>query len=131
MTGSRELGGTLGGSGAGAGFRDGSDGLGEHGSRVGMGTDRVGEYPGMGNGRRLQGKSTNGSRKRSAKHRKRRIRWANTGILVGSVNIKGLNGYKLRILLEIHDFDVLCIQETWLTGPVDDAVKLPGYTLLE
>ena len=31
----------------------------------------------------------------------------------------------------MHNFDVLCLQETWLSGDTGETVNIPGYTLHE
>lgn len=50
---------------------------------------------------------------------------------VGSINIAGLSDFKIFLLLEVYNFDILCLQETWLTGNLAQEFSYPGYTLLE
>ena len=76
-------------------------------------------------------KRTNGSRRRDAKCRARRARWAEHGIKVGSINMAGMSYFKTYFLLEKYNFDVLCVQETWLTGVQPELFEFPGYALLE
>ncbi len=57
-------------------------------------------------------------------------RWQNSGITVGSINVRGLSYLKLVALMEQDEFDVLCIQETWMAEPADPPL-LEGYKLLE
>ena len=63
--------------------------------------------------------------------RANRQRWANQGIKVGSINIAGLSYFKLFLLLEVHNFDVLCLQETWLVGEHIEPFDIPGYSIYE
>ena len=65
-----------------------------------------------------RGKRTNGSRRAKKRRRENRTRWAASGIKVGSVNIRGLTYEKLFLVLKEHNFDLLCVQETWMQGPV-------------
>ena len=60
----------------------------------------------------------------------RNLRWEKDGLAVGSFNCAGANWFKLRMILDIHEVDILCIQETWLN---ESAVKLdiPGYLVYE
>ena len=57
-------------------------------------------------------------------------RWQKSGITVGSINVRGLSYLKLVVLLEQDDFDVLCLQETWLAEHADPPL-LQGYKLME
>ena len=57
-------------------------------------------------------------------------RWQKSGITVGSINVRGLSYLKLVVLLEQDDFDVLCLQETWLAEQADPPL-LKGYKLME
>jgi exonuclease III len=52
------------------------------------------------------------------------------GLAVGSFNCAGASLFKLKTIIDIHDFDILCIQETWLQ---QSSVKLdiPGYLVYE
>ena len=43
----------------------------------------------------------------------------------------GVSYLKVFLLLETHQFDVLCLQETWLTGTASDGLDIPGYNTLE
>ena len=52
------------------------------------------------------------------------------GIKIGSLNIQGLNYFKLYLLLQQQDLDIICIQETWLSGETMTP-HLEGYNLLE
>jgi len=49
---------------------------------------------------------------------------------VGSFNCAGANLFKLKVILDTHTVDVLCIQETWLP---QSSIKLdiPGYLVYE
>jgi exonuclease III len=60
----------------------------------------------------------------------RLLRWKNEGMSIGSINIAGISNIKIYMLLEVHNLDILCIQETWLTS---STVKLdiPGYQVYE
>jgi exonuclease III len=49
---------------------------------------------------------------------------------VGSINIAGLSLFKIYMLLEFHDLDVLCVQETWLPAS-NIALQVPGYHVFE
>ena len=55
------------------------------------------------------GRNRNGSAHQRAKRRKNRMRWATRGIKVGSLNIAGASYFKLYRLLDVHEFDVLCL----------------------
>lgn len=46
------------------------------------------------------------------------------------MNVRGLTYLKLLAILEQDDFDVLCLQETWIANPAEPPL-LKGYTLLE
>ncbi len=46
------------------------------------------------------------------------------------MNVRGLTYLKLVAILEQDDFDVLCLQETWLAKHADPPL-LKGYKLLE
>jgi exonuclease III len=46
------------------------------------------------------------------------------------MNVRGLTYLKLVAILEQDDFDVLCLQETWMAEPADPPL-LKGYKLLE
>ena len=41
-------------------------------------------------------------------------RWQTKGITVGSMNVRGLTYLKLLLLMHLDDFDVLCLQDTWI-----------------
>ena len=57
-------------------------------------------------------------------------RWHVQGLNIGSQNMGGLTDFKLFLVLEMHDLDVVCLQETWL--PKDAAIPaIPGYQLVE
>ena len=47
------------------------------------------------------------------------------------MNIRGLTHEKLFLLLSVHDFDVLCIQETWLRSPAQEEFSVPGFHVSE
>ena len=49
---------------------------------------------------------------------------------IGSVNIRGLTYLKVLLLLEIENFDVLCVQETWMAAGAT-APAIPGYHVVE
>lgn len=42
----------------------------------------------------------------------------------------GFSLYKLFMLLELHEFDILCMQEMWLP-PASVTPIIPGYILYE
>jgi exonuclease III len=46
------------------------------------------------------------------------------------MNVRGLTYLKLVAILEQDDFDVLCLQETWMAEPADPPI-VKGYKLLE
>jgi exonuclease III len=52
------------------------------------------------------------------------------GLTVGSWNCAGASLFKLKLLLDTHTLDILCLQETWLP---QSSVKLdiPGYLVYE
>ena len=77
------------------------------------------------------GKRTNGSRRARKVRRENRTRWAASGIKLGSVNIRGLTNEKIFKVLEQHNFDVVCVQETWMKGPVQGEIVIPGFTVCE
>ena len=47
------------------------------------------------------------------------------------MNITGLSYFKLFLLLKVHKFDIVCLQETWLTHATTAEFDVPGYTQLE
>lgn len=49
---------------------------------------------------------------------------------MGSVNVAGFSMFKLFLMLEMHAFDVLCMQEMWLP-PATIAPLVPGYYVYE
>jgi exonuclease III len=49
---------------------------------------------------------------------------------VGSINIAGLSLLKVYMLTELHQLDVLCIQETWLTKS-NVKLDIPGYQVFK
>jgi exonuclease III len=57
-------------------------------------------------------------------------RWENTGLNIGSINIAGISLLKVYMLTELHQLDVLCIQETWLTSSTTQ-LNIPGYQVYE
>jgi exonuclease III len=57
-------------------------------------------------------------------------RWETTGINVGSINIAGISLLKVYMLTELHNLDVLCIQETWLAKS-NVKLDIPGYQVFE
>ena len=81
--------------------------------------------------REAKGKRTNGSRRKKQKRRANRLRWASEGVKIGCINVAGLTYFKVFLLLEIYNFDVLCFQETWLKSEISPNLQIPGYTLLE
>jgi hypothetical protein len=79
---------------------------------------------------KAQGKRTNGSARRRKEKGDRLHRWEHRGVQVGSVNMAGLSLFKLFLILETHDFDVLCVQETWLKQS-GVTLHVPGYVVYE
>ena len=73
---------------------------------------------------------TNGSRRARDAKGKWGSRWQEQGLAIGSVNARGLSDYKLFLLLERYDLDVVCIQETWLTHAAQ-VPNIPGYKIVE
>jgi exonuclease III len=57
-------------------------------------------------------------------------RWESTGLMVGSINIRGASLFKLFLILEQHTLDVLCIQETWLAQSTVQ-LQVPGFVVYE
>jgi exonuclease III len=49
---------------------------------------------------------------------------------VGSTNVRGLSHLKLISILEQDEFDVLCLQETWMANDAAPLL-LKGYKILE
>ena len=49
---------------------------------------------------------------------------------MGSINIAGMSLFKLFMLLEQHQLDVLCVQETWLP-PSTCLPLIPGFVVHE
>ena len=60
----------------------------------------------------------------------RNLRWQREGLTVGSFNCAGANLFKIKMILDTHTVDILCVQETWLQ---QSTVKLdiPGYLVYE
>ena len=79
---------------------------------------------------RHKGSRTNGSARRRKKQKEKINRWTNQGLALGSINIAGMSLFKLFLLLEEHQLDILCIQETWLP-PSTCLPTIPGYVLYE
>jgi exonuclease III len=50
--------------------------------------------------------------------------------MIGSMNVRGLTYLKLIVILEQGEFDILCLQETWVEEPAEPP-QLKGYKLLE
>ena len=46
------------------------------------------------------------------------------------MNVRGLTYLKLQAILEQDEFDVLCLQETWVAESTSPPM-IKGYTLLE
>jgi exonuclease III len=46
------------------------------------------------------------------------------------MNVRGLSYLKLMLIMDQNDFDVLCLQETWIAEQADPP-QLKGYRLLE
>lgn len=57
-------------------------------------------------------------------------KWAQAGITVGNVNLGGYSDFKIFLLMEYMQVDVLCMQETWLS-PEASTIYIPGYTCYE
>ena len=79
----------------------------------------------------LPSKRNRGSRRQRVKRRVQRERWATQGVKVGSVNIAGAKDLKIELLFATHQFDILCLQETWLVGEQQAELTYPGFTVLE
>jgi exonuclease III len=77
-----------------------------------------------------RGKRTNGSHRRRREKGQRLERWAEHGLAVGSINIAGISLFKVFLLLELHQLDVLCVQETWLPSSSVDW-QIPGFSVFE
>ena len=77
------------------------------------------------------GKRNNGSKRKRAQRRVNRQRWASFGIKVGSINIAGASYFKYYLLQCTHEFDILCLQETWLLGQPAGEIDIPGFRVLE
>ena len=60
----------------------------------------------------------------------RLLRWKNEGMSIGSINIAGISNIKIYMLLEVHNLDILCIQETSL-APAALPPILAGYPVIE
>ena len=58
------------------------------------------------------------------------MRWQTEGLTVGSFNCAGVSLFKLKVILDTHPVDVLCIQETWLQ-PSSAKLDIPGYLVYE
>ena len=71
-----------------------------------------------------------GSRRERAKKHARLARWNASGLTMGSANVRGLNEEKLEMLHSRLDWDVLCLQETWL-DPGARPLACPGYQVVE
>jgi hypothetical protein len=59
-------------------------------------------------------KRTNGSRRKPNDKPKLIQRWLKNGITVGNMNVRGLSYLKLLLIMDQNDFDILCLQETWI-----------------
>ena len=46
------------------------------------------------------------------------------------MNVRGLSYLKLLLILDQTDFDILCLQETWIATQADPS-QLKGYRLYE
>jgi exonuclease III len=46
------------------------------------------------------------------------------------MNVRGLSYLKLVAIMEQDEFDVLCLQETWIAEPAEPPV-VQGYKLME
>jgi hypothetical protein len=57
-------------------------------------------------------------------------RWQNKGMIIGSLNIRGLTFLKLLLLMEMEDLDVLCLYETWMAAGAT-VPAIPGYNVVE
>ena len=49
---------------------------------------------------------------------------------MGSINVRGLSYLKLLLIMDQANFDVLCLQETWIADAADPP-QLKGYKLYE
>ena len=58
------------------------------------------------------------------------MRWKMEGLTVGSFSCAGASLFKLKVILDTHTLDVLCIQETWLQ-PSSVKLDIPGYLVYE
>jgi exonuclease III len=50
--------------------------------------------------------------------------------MVGSMNVRGLSYLKLLLIMAQANFDVLCLQETWIAADAGPP-QLKGYKLYE
>ena len=70
----------------------------------------------------------------SARRRRRRVAYARRlgvrGLSVISLNVSGVSAFKLFLMLEKVQADVLCLQETWLAHGAD-TLPVPGYHWFE
>ncbi len=75
-------------------------------------------------------KRTNGSARLRKAKLDRNTRWQTEGLTIGSLNCAGASLFKLKMILDTHTLDILCLQETWLPK---SSVKLdiPGYLVYE
>ena len=64
---------------------------------------------------RANKKRVTGSRRQRHKKHLRFQKWHSEGIKLASVNMAGLSYFKLFLVLERLDCDILCLQETWLS----------------
>ena len=82
-------------------------------------------------GRRRGGRGR-GRRRGCRAGREWRTGTANDNFLVGHINIQSLKNkmIDLRRELDVHDFDVISINETWLRKSTTHIMSIPGYRLI-
>ena len=81
-------------------------------------------------GHKQSRKRNTGSRRQRRKRQIRISRWQQEGITIGTLNIGGLTYFKLYLLMEFHELDILCLQETWILDHAPPP-SIPGYQLVE
>jgi exonuclease III len=75
-------------------------------------------------------KQSNGSRRKPNSKPKLIQQWLYQGVKSGSIDVGGLSYLKLLLLLDQAEFDILCLQETWVAAQADPPL-LKGYKLVE
>ncbi len=75
-------------------------------------------------------KRSNGSRRKPNNQPKLIKRWLCQGINIGSINVRGLSYLKLLLILDQAEFDILCLQETWVAAQAEPPI-IKGYKIIE